>query len=132
MHEHPYSSGIRNTFIIVTGLFIVSVAVQVLLAGLALFDDSINWARHASFARLFAFLPLVLVVLGWVGRMPKHVIWRSIGLLGMIIGMFLTAILSARIGVLSAIHPVLALLLFSSSIALIRSVRNTGVSRQKT
>ncbi|RXZ81002.1 hypothetical protein EBB07_16330 [Paenibacillaceae bacterium] len=131
MNEHPYSIGIRITFVTVAWLFTASVVLQVLFAGLAFFVDSNNWAHHVSFARYFAFLPLVLAVLGWIGRMPKHVIWRCIGLLGIVVGMFLTAILSARIGVFSALHPVLALLLFNGSITLIRSARKPSNTLQR-
>ncbi|MBD0384033.1 hypothetical protein ICC18_28675 [Paenibacillus sp. WST5] len=100
-------------------------ALQVFFAGLALFVDSTNWATHISFARYFGFLPLIMAVLAWIGRLPSKTILRSVGLFGMIIGMFLTAIFSARIGGLSALHPVIALMLFWSSTEIIRSIRRT-------
>ena len=127
MNEYPMSTGLRNTFLLLAWLFTASIALQVLFAGLALFDDASNWTRHASFARYFAFIPLVLALLGWVGRMPKPVIWRSIGLFGIVLGLFITAILASRIDMLSALHPVLALLLFNGSISLIRFIRRSKV-----
>ncbi|MBP1972399.1 hypothetical protein [Cohnella thailandensis] len=39
----------------------------------------------------------------------------------MIVGIFLTAIFSSRIGGLSALHPVIALLLFWAALNVIRS-----------
>ncbi|ULL20021.1 hypothetical protein DVH26_29785 [Paenibacillus sp. H1-7] len=99
----------------------MSVGLQVFFAGLALFVDSSNWVTHISFARYFSFLPLIMAVLAWRARLTSKTIWRCIGLFGMIIGMFLTAIFSSRIGGLSALHPVIALMLFWSCAELIRS-----------
>ncbi|MBB3129868.1 hypothetical protein FHS19_004573 [Paenibacillus rhizosphaerae] len=42
----------------------------------------------------------------------------------MTIGMFLTALLSSRIGVLSALHPVIAIMLFWSSTLILRPLRD--------
>ncbi|GAE06926.1 hypothetical protein JCM10914_3119 [Paenibacillus sp. JCM 10914] len=64
-----------------------------------------------------------MALVAGLARLPKPWIWRSLGLFGMVIGMFLTAILSARIGWLSALHPVIALIMFSSSLKLIREAR---------
>ncbi|MBD2871394.1 DUF6220 domain-containing protein [Paenibacillus arenilitoris] len=111
----------RIAYVAFAWLFTASIAVQVLIAGMALFVDSDSWASHASFARYFSFLPLLMALLAWIARMPKKVIWRSIGLFGMILGMFITAILSSRIGALSALHPVIALLLFWGSTVILRS-----------
>jgi hypothetical protein len=131
MNEQLHSISIRNVFFILAWLFTASVTLQVLFAGLALFVDSNSWARHVSFARYFAFLPLILAVLAWIGRMSKQMIWKSVGLFGIVVGIFLTAIFSARIGALSALHPVLALLLFSGSIKLICSAREPKAHSNK-
>lgn len=114
----------RIFFIAFAWLFTLFVGLQVLLAGAALFVDPASWMVHASFARYVALLPLLMLILAWSGRLPARWLWRSAGLLGMVIGLFLTAILSSRIGVLSALHPVIALLLFSGSAELLRSFRH--------
>lgn len=117
----------RLTYIGFAWLFAASIAVQVLLAGLALFADPAHWSRHADFARYFAFLPLLMLLAAWTGRLPKELAWRSLGLFGIVIALFLTAILSSRIGALSALHPVIALFLFWSCIA---AIRRSGIIRQ--
>ncbi|OOC57580.1 DUF6220 domain-containing protein [Paenibacillus ihbetae] len=111
----------RVGFLLLAWLFSASVALQVFLAGLALFVDSSNWSSHMSFARYFSFLPLLMAVLARTARLPSRLIWRCIGLFGMILGLFLTAIFSSRIGGLAALHPVIALLLFWVSLDIIRS-----------
>lgn len=101
-----------NLYIIISCLFTAAVVVQMLLAGLAVFVDPAGWGTHISFARMFALLPVVMFLLSWLTRLPKPLMLRSIGLFAMIIGMFATAVLSSRIGFVSALHPVIALMLF--------------------
>ena len=47
----------RASFFVLAIIFSVSVALQVLIAGTALFVNSGGWAAHASFARYFACIP---------------------------------------------------------------------------
>ena len=124
MLDRPYPRMAHICFMALGWLFTVSVALQVFLAGLALFISPDNWLIHASFARYFAFLPLIMAVLAWSARLPGKLIRRSLGLLGMTVGMFLTAVLSSRIGVLSALHPVIAIMLFWSSTLILRPLRD--------
>lgn len=125
MQDRPFPRIAGYCFIALAWLFAVSVTLQVFFAGLALFIDPNNWITHVSFARYFAFIPLIMTVLAWSASLPRKTIWRSLGLLGMIISMFLTAILSSRIGVLSALHPLIALMLFWSTMKIIRSFRQS-------
>ncbi|MCC3373874.1 DUF6220 domain-containing protein [Cohnella sp. REN36] len=111
----------RILFIALAWLFAVSIALQVFFAGLALFVDSKSWVAHAGFARYVAPLPLLMALCAWGARLPVRLRMRSVGLFGMVIGMFLTAVLSSRIGALSALHPVIALLLFWSSAEILRA-----------
>jgi hypothetical protein len=93
-------------------IFALGIVVQVFLAGLALFVDTANWAAHSNFPRYFAFLPILMILLSFIARLPVTYRVKSIQLFAMIILMFLTAILSSKIGFLSALHPVIALALF--------------------
>ena len=102
----------RVLFFVLALIFSVSVALQVLIAGIALFVNSGSWVAHVSFARYFAFIPLIMAIMAWMAGLSRQVLWKSIGLFGMVIGMFLTAVFSSRIGFLSAFHPVIAMMLF--------------------
>ncbi|MFG1731206.1 DUF6220 domain-containing protein [Paenibacillus sp. 843] len=117
----------RASFIVLTLIFSVSVALQVLIAGMALFVDPGSWAAHVSFARYFAFVPLIMAIMAWIGGLSRRLLRRSIGLFGMVIGMFLTAVFSSQIGFLSALHPVIALMLFWGSVDIIRSGKGSKI-----
>lgn len=107
-------------------VFAVSVLLQVFFAGLALFVDSDNWTIHGGFARVLAVVPLLMLAFAWIARLPRRQIGRSAGLLGMVIGMFLTAVLSPKIGALSALHPVIALMMFWACAGIIRASRQAS------
>ena len=124
MLDTPYPRIARWCFITLTWLFTLSIAIQVFIAGLSLFVSPNNWIIHAGFSRYVASLPLIMVLLAWTARLPGKLTWRSLGLLGMTIGMFLTALLSSRIGMLSALHPVIAIILFWSCTVILRTSRD--------
>jgi hypothetical protein len=53
-----------------------------------------------------------MILLSFFARLPVNYRVKSIQLLVMVILMFVTAVLSSNIGVLSAFHPVIALGMF--------------------
>jgi hypothetical protein len=103
-------------------IFALGIVVQVFLAGLAIFVDSANWAAHSSFPRYFAFLPIIMIVLTFFTKLPVSVRIKCFQLIGMIILMFLTAVLSSKIGILSALHPVIAIMLFMTSTSIVNQI----------
>lgn len=113
----------KISFSVVAWIFTIGITVQVLIAGLATFDNPVNWGYHISFARGLFFLPIVMALLAFFAQLPKKMIWRSVGLLGMVIGLFFTAAISARIGILGALHPVIALFLFWNCIKVLSSFK---------
>ena len=74
----------RYLFIVASAAFFLSTLVQVFLAGMAIFANPVNWGRHVSFVHFFEFLPLLMLVAGWLGRLPKNLLWLSAGLFGLI------------------------------------------------
>lgn len=128
MRELNLAQFSRVLFFVFALIFSVSVALQVLIAGIALFVNSGSWAAHVSFARYFAFIPLIMAIMAWMAGLSRRMLWKSIGLFGMVIGMFLTAVLSSRIGFLSAFHPVIAMMLFWSSVDMIRSGKGSKIN----
>jgi hypothetical protein len=99
-------------------VFAVCILVQVFLAGLAVIVDEAYWASHSSFVHYFSFLPLVMILLSFIARLPVSFRLQSIRLFGLIIAEFITAVLSSKIGFLSALHPVIALVMFISAMSL--------------
>ncbi|MBX4147320.1 MULTISPECIES: DUF6220 domain-containing protein [Paenibacillus] len=118
----------RVLFFVLALIFSVSVTLQVLIAGIALFVNSGSWTAHVSFARYFAFIPLIMAIMAWMAGLSRQVLWKSIGLFGMVIGMFLTAVFASRIGFLSAFHPVIAMMMFWGSVDMIRSGKGSKIN----
>ncbi|AJY77705.1 hypothetical protein VN24_13250 [Paenibacillus beijingensis] len=99
--------------------FALFIAAQVFLAGLAMFVDS-DWTAHANFARFFIIIPILMMLVSFIARLPVSYRVKSIQLLVMVILMFVTADLSSVIGFLSALHPVLSLAMFWITLAIAR------------
>ncbi|MBW5445768.1 hypothetical protein GE107_06770 [Cohnella sp. CFH 77786] len=101
-------------------IFAVCIMIQVFLAGLAIFWDSAQWASHTGFARVLIVVSILILVISFIARLPLSLRLRSAGLFGIIILIAVSAELPSGIGYLSALHPVLALLLFIGTVSLIR------------
>ena len=101
----------RYAFTGLAAAFFACLLVQVFLAGLAIFVHPANWARHVSFVHLFELLPLLMLLFGWLGRMPRKLLWQSAGFFGLIILLYLTANIRTVLPGAAAAHPVIALLL---------------------
>jgi hypothetical protein len=110
----------RYMFIVLAWVFFAFILVQVFLAGLGLFVSGEHWEMHRYLARYFALIPVGMLVLSFFGKMPVHLRWICLGLYLMIVAQFLSVIYSSALGILSALHPVIALLLFWGSITTVK------------
>lgn len=102
----------RMAFALLAAAFALCVAVQVFLAGMAVFVNPLNWARHTGFVHVFELLPVVMLALAFAGRLPAALRWQSAGLLGLIMVMYATANMGGRVPWAAAAHPVMALAVF--------------------
>lgn len=109
---------IRYAVAVLSSLFGLFVVVQIFFAGLAIFVDASNWSLHSSFVQSFSFLPIVLILLAFLGRLPWAICWQSIGLFVMIAVQYMTVHMGSELSYLSALHPVVALGLFWTSYAM--------------
>lgn len=66
------------------------------------------------------------LVLSFLGKLPVHLRWICLGLYLMIVAQFLTVIYSSHLGLLSALHPVIALFLFWGSLTTVKHAHNVG------
>ncbi|NOU72668.1 hypothetical protein GC098_14755 [Paenibacillus sp. LMG 31458] len=110
----------RMVFKAMVRIFAICILIQVFLAGLALFWDSAQWASHTGFARLLIIVSILILVISFIARLPLSLRLRSAGLFGIIILIAVSAKLPSGIGYLSALHPVLALMLFFGTVSLVR------------
>ena len=115
-------------YFIFSWILFVCIIVQVYLAGVAFFDNSAAWDWHTIFIHMFEYIAIVMFVLGFIGKMPRGLIWGSLGLFALFNIQYFTAH-----GFIGALHPVLALVLFWWSLTLARgSFRLIKQNRQSS
>jgi len=119
-HLSPFVVRVRLVFKAMVMIFAICILVQVFLAGLALFWNSAEWASHRGFAILTIIVSILNLVLSFIARLPLSLRLRSAGLFGIIILIAVSAKLPSGIGYLSALHPVLALMLFFGTVSLVQ------------
>ena len=98
-------------------LFPVALLIQVFLVGLSLFTGQAYWSTHRDVGHALAVLPLLLVMLAYLGRLPrseKLLIWLQLGVYLVQAEVF--AAIRDAVPLLAAFHPVLALVLFALAI----------------
>jgi len=110
---------------------VVCVAVQVLLAGMAVFVDPLNWVRHVAFVHVFELIPVLMLILAVVARAS-----RGQGLyLGPVLLWFLIslqyAFADAGKTVVAALHPVNALVIFWYAVHVATRVRPVRLALRK-
>lgn len=110
----------RIIFTVLTAVFAACVVVQVFLAGMAIFIDPLNWGMHSIFVRYFTFLPILMLIFSFIGRLPRDMLGGSLAMFVMFIAEYITATFSANFPLLSALHPVIALMLFGASTTTIK------------
>jgi len=116
----PFVTRARSVFKAMVMIFGICILIQVFLAGLALFWDSAQWAGHTGFSRVLIVVSILVLALSFIARMPRTFRLRSAGLFGILLLIAISAALPSEIGYLSALHPVLALLLFFGSVSLLK------------
>ncbi|MBS4219945.1 hypothetical protein KHA96_16660 [Bacillus sp. FJAT-49711] len=112
---------IRAIFAILSLLFFIAIISQIFIAGVALFADSSQWAVHKSFVVYFEFIPIVMLILSFFGGFPKKMRWHSLGLYLMVALQYMTVGLSGKFPYITALHPVIAMLLFWLSLVMLRT-----------
>src|SRR3989440_9691720 len=104
----------RILYLMAAWLFPVAILIQVFLVGLSLFTGQTYWSTHRDVGHTLAILPLLLIILAYLGRLPsgeKRLIWLQFGVYLVQAEVF--AAIRADVPFLAAFHPVLALVLFA-------------------
>ncbi|HZY44862.1 MAG TPA: DUF6220 domain-containing protein [Anaerolineae bacterium] len=105
-------------------LFFVGVVVQVFLAGLVLLAPGVSsWANHAGFGYFIGYVLLPLIVFAFVGRLTRAIKIQMGVLLLLYIVQLALIYLRTSVPIVSALHPVNAMLLFWFSL---RHARQAG------
>jgi Family of unknown function (DUF6220) len=107
----------RILYVSAAWLFPAAILIQVFLVGLSLFTGQAYWSTHGEVGHSLAVLPLLLVILAYLGRLPrseKLLIWLLFGVYLVQAEVF--AAIRDSVPLLAAFHPVLALVLFALAI----------------
>ncbi len=113
----------RRVYLWATWLFLASVGIQVFLIGLHLFADAdLNW--HRFFALVPTVLSIVVLVAAFGARLPRRSKrWAA----GLVIMTFVQGLLAglkyAGLGVIAALHPVNAFVLFWIGLVVLRDAQ---------
>ncbi|MCU6792565.1 DUF6220 domain-containing protein [Paenibacillus sp. WQ 127069] len=118
--DSPLVLRARIVFKLLAWIFAVFILIQVFISGLALFWNSDQWASHTGFSRFLIFPPILMFVTSFIARMPVSIRLYSAGLIGMLILIVVSTKLSSEMGYLSALHPVIALMLFWGTMSIAR------------
>lgn len=112
----------RRAYQVLAWAFVACVAAQVFLAGLGVFVSPIRWTWHETFVHLFEYLPLLMLVLAFTGRLSHRLRWLT-ALSFVLIGLQYAFIEIGRdtgVGEIAALHPVNGLLIFWLAVTLAR------------
>jgi hypothetical protein len=113
--------GARYAYWFFAWLFLLGVAVQVFLAGMVVVAMRMTWEGHVGLGHMLAGPLLFMVISMFIGRMPGSV--KRLTLLLLVVYILQADViifLRGQAPVVSALHPVLALIDFALAWALAR------------
>lgn len=102
----------RTAYLLIAWLFLFGVLFQVFLAGLSLFSTPTYWPTHIEFGYWLGLPLLILLILAFMGRLPRAVIGLTALLFVLYIVQTSLPPLRGNAPVIAALHPVLAFFLF--------------------
>lgn len=84
----------------------VGLAIQVFLAGLGVFDSPASFVTHRDVGYTLSIVPLVLIVVGLVARVPRRLTFMALAIGLLFIGQSLLVAMRADAPAIAALHPV--------------------------
>lgn len=119
----------RRAFQVLAAVLVVSVLVQVFLAGAGVFVDPAWWPRHATFVHVFELVPILMALAAWAGRGTWRLVVASLAA-WFLIGLQY-ALAGAAPSLVAALHAVNALVVFGLALALLLWPRQAGADAWK-
>jgi Family of unknown function (DUF6220) len=116
----------RVGYAVLSSVFVGCVLAQVFFAGMGAFGA--NWSWHLAFVHLFGPLPLLMVPVAFVGRMPWGLRLLPVGLLVLIGAQYAFASVAVPA---AALHPVNALFILLTSLFIARRAWTSVATRRK-
>ncbi len=108
--------------LVLGSLFVLTILLQVFLAGSGIFASASWWPMHAAFGMGISLLPIVFLALAWLGQLGRRALWLS-GLAFVLVALqsfLITLPGTLGVPILAALHPVNALVIFGLALWLTR------------
>ena len=109
----------RIIYLISAWLFIMLVLIQVFLAGMVVVAGQINWTAHKTLGHWVGVPILIMLITAYLGQLPvamKRLTWLVFGTF--IVQAEIVIFLRSSMPIVSALHPVLALVHFAFAVIL--------------
>jgi len=111
----------RITYRWLAWLFVACVLVQFFLAGLGVFAGASNFELHRTWGYTFAYVLILMVIAGLVGRMPRAAWTAPLGVMVLFALQSVFVALRTSAPVIAALHPVNAVAIFAAAWWIARS-----------
>lgn len=119
--------GFQYAYAVLAWVFLVGVVVQTFYAGMGLFAGAENLEVHVGLGWTLHLVPIVMLIVGAVGRVGRRTMWWTAGLMAaVLVQPFLPAFRDSA-PIVAALHPVNALLIFW--LALVIALRSLALVR---
>jgi len=124
-HTRSPRQGPLRLYAALTLVFPLAIVVQVFLAGAGIFASASWLSSHGIFGHVLPVIPLFMVILGLVGRLPRTINWLTVLLLVLVYIQPWFIYLARGVGtpLLAALHPVNALAVFALALYLLYRTR---------
>jgi uncharacterized protein DUF6220 len=96
----------RNIYAVVAALFVAGLVIQVFLAGLGVFSGPTSFATHRDVGYALSAVPIVLLVLGFLGGLGRRLALLSLIVFGLFILQSVFVAMRASAPAVAALHPV--------------------------
>jgi hypothetical protein len=109
----------RYVYLAASWLFALGILTQVFFVGLSLLGGRPSWDDHTNLGHMLALFALLMLIFAYVGRFPrvmKGLTWLNFGVYFLLADIIVFMTDSAPY--VAALHPVLAIILFSIAITL--------------
>jgi hypothetical protein len=111
----------RYVYFVFSWLFVVGVVLQVFLAGMTVVALRMGWDYHITLGHTLSGPLLVMLISMYLGRLPRSTKWMTWLLFGAyVLQADVLIFLRFQVPVLSAFHPVMALIDFALGLTLAR------------
>jgi hypothetical protein len=111
----------RIAVVVLARLFIFGIVFQIFLVGLSLFESADYWEDHKSLGESLGLIPILLILVALVGRLPMRLIVMTAALLVLFGVQY--ALPNVDNGYVAALHPINALVLMGLADQIARQTR---------